>query len=122
MGITRIIPQLRTTDMTASISFYTEKLGFSVKFNYQDFYVGVGIGGNLIHLKHVDQKDPSISFVKDGEHLHLYLDTSDVTQLAEKLKAKGVQFLMDVCETPWQTREFAIQDDQGHTLYFAEPL
>jgi hypothetical protein len=25
---------------------------------------------------------------------------------------------MDIHETPWKTREFAIRDDQGHILYF----
>jgi hypothetical protein len=28
----------------------------------------------------------------------------------------------DVHETPWHTREIVIHDDQGHTLYFGEPL
>jgi len=27
-----------------------------------------------------------------------------------------------VHETAWQTREFVIKDDQGHTLYFGQPL
>jgi catechol 2,3-dioxygenase-like lactoylglutathione lyase family enzyme len=51
---------LRTTDMASSIRFYTEKLGFSVEFNYQDFYTGIRAGGQIFHLKLVDEKDPSI--------------------------------------------------------------
>jgi catechol 2,3-dioxygenase-like lactoylglutathione lyase family enzyme len=39
MAITGIVAQLRTTDMASSIRFYTEKLGFSVEFNYQDFCI-----------------------------------------------------------------------------------
>ena len=122
MVITGIVPQLRTTDMASSIRFYTEKLGFSVEFNYQDFYVGIRAGSQQIHLKLVDERDPSIPYVDDGGHLHLYLETSGVADFAAQLKASGVPLVKDVHETPWSTREIVINDDQGHTLYLGEPL
>jgi catechol 2,3-dioxygenase-like lactoylglutathione lyase family enzyme len=93
MAITRIVPQLRTTDMAASIRFYTEKLGFSVDFNHQDFYAGIRAGDQLVHLKLVDEKDPSIDYVDEGEHIHLYVEASGIAALASQ---------------------------QGHTLYFGE--
>ena len=82
MTIKAIIPQPRTTDMESSIRFYTEKLGFTLDFNYQDFYVGIVADGQTIHLKRVDHSDPSISFVDEGGHLHLYLQTDDVVAFA----------------------------------------
>ena len=122
MTIKAIIPQLRTTDIAASVRFYTEKLGFTVEFNYQDFYVGIRAGDQLIHLKLVDEKDPSITYVDEGGHIHLYLETEGVAEFAVQLKARGVSMAEDVHETEWNTREFVIHDDQGHTLYFGEPL
>jgi len=122
MNITGIAPQLRTTDIGASIDFYTRKLGFVVEFNYEDFYVGLRAGNQLIHLKHVDEKDPSIDYVDEGGHLHLYLQTTYVTAAAARLKSFGVPLVEDVHETPWRTREIVIRDDQGHTLYLGEPL
>jgi catechol 2,3-dioxygenase-like lactoylglutathione lyase family enzyme len=122
MEITRIIPQLRTTDLAASIGFYTEKLAFSVEFTYEDFYAGIRAGDQLIHLKLVDEKDPSIAYVDESEHLHLYLETDGVAAFAEKLKARGVPLVKDVHETPWGTREIVIHDDQGHTLILGERL
>jgi catechol 2,3-dioxygenase-like lactoylglutathione lyase family enzyme len=122
MTITRIIPQLRTTDMDSSIRFYTEKLGFTVEFKYQDFYAGIRVGDQLIHLKLVDEQDASIPYVDHGGHLHLYLETTDVAALATHLASSGVALVKDVHETPWGTRELVIRDDQGHTLYFGEPL
>jgi hypothetical protein len=73
MAITGITPQLRTTDIASSIRFYAEKLRFSVDFNYQDVYVGLRSGDHVVHLKRVDESDPSISYVDDGDHLHLYI-------------------------------------------------
>jgi catechol 2,3-dioxygenase-like lactoylglutathione lyase family enzyme len=122
MPITTIIPQLRTTDMDASVRFYTEKLGFVLEFRHQDFYAGLRAGSQLIHLKLVDTQDPSIPYVDDGGHLHLYIGVDGVAAFAEQLKANGVSLVRDVEETSWDTREFVVQDDQGHTLYFGEPL
>ena len=120
MPISGVIPQLRTTDLASSIRFYTEKLGLVLDSRYQDFYAGIRAGNQLFHLKLVDERDPSIPFVAAGEHFHLYLTTSDIAATANALKAAGVEVVRDVNETPWGTKELAIRDDQGHTLYFGQ--
>lgn len=120
--ITDIIAQLRTSNLASSIDFYTMRLGFTLEFQYQDFYAAVRAGNHVIHLKLVDETDPSITFVELGDHFHLYLETDDVVAAAERLRQNGVRLEREVHETPWQTREFVIKDDQGHTLYFGQPL
>ena len=120
MRILGVIPQLRTTNLDQSIRFYTEKMGFTVEFRYQDFYAGVRAGDQVFHLKQIDEKDPSIDFVDHGDNFHLYLQTDDAAGAAEILKGNGVSFVRQVHETAWGTREFIIKDDQGHTLYFGE--
>ena len=120
MQITRVVPQLRTTNLADSIRFYTTLLGGTLEFQYEDFYAGVRLGGQVVHLKLVDEPDPSIDFVREGEHFDLYLETDDVAAAAETLRQNGVRFARGVHETAWDTREFVIEDDQGHTLYFGE--
>jgi catechol 2,3-dioxygenase-like lactoylglutathione lyase family enzyme/GNAT superfamily N-acetyltransferase len=120
MKISHVIPQLRTTDLAASIRFYTEQLGFRLDFRYSDFYAGIRAGGQVVHMKLVDTPDPSIDFVDTGEHFHLYLETDDAAATAERLRANGVRLVKALHDTDWGTREFAIKDDQGHTLYFGE--
>jgi hypothetical protein len=60
--------------------------------------------------------------VDDGDHFHLYFQTTGLAEFAARLKANGVELVKDVHETPWNTREVVIHDDQGHTFYFGEPL
>ena len=120
MQILNAAAQLRTTDLAASIHFYTTKIGLSLEFQYQDFYAGIRAGSQLFHLKLVDKKDPSIEFVDKGEHFHLYLETDDAAATADEMKRNGVQLVKDVHDTAWGTREFIVKDDQGHTLYFGE--
>ena len=56
MSISGVIPQLRTTNLTDSIRFYTTKLGLTLEFQYQGFYAGIRAGSQLFHLKLVDEK------------------------------------------------------------------
>jgi catechol 2,3-dioxygenase-like lactoylglutathione lyase family enzyme len=120
MTISSVIAQLRTTDLDESVRFYTEKIGLALEFRYEDFYAGIRAGSQVFHLKLVDSKDPSIKFVDDGEHFHLYFGTEDVAALAAMLKQRGIRLVRDVHATPWGTRELVIKDDQGHTLYFGQ--
>jgi len=122
MQISSAIAQLRTTDLAASIRFYTTKVGLTIEFQHEDFYAAVRAGGQLFHLKLVDEKDPTIEFVDQGEHFHLYFETDDAAATADALKRNGVQLVKEVHQTTWGTKEFVINDDQGHTLYFGETL
>ena len=120
MRISSAIPQLRTTDLDASIRFYTCTLGLTLEFRHEDFYAAIRAGTQLFHLKLVDERDPTIDLVSEGEHFHLYLQTDDATAAAAQLRRDGVPLVRDLHETMWGTREFVIHDDQGHTLYFGE--
>jgi catechol 2,3-dioxygenase-like lactoylglutathione lyase family enzyme len=120
MTITGAIPQLRTTDLVESIRFYTAVVGLTLEFQYEDFYAGIRAGNSVFHLKRVDQKDPSIEFVDQGDHFHLYLETDDAAAAAAALKRNGVHLVKDVHDTAWGTRELVIKDNRGHTIYFGE--
>jgi catechol 2,3-dioxygenase-like lactoylglutathione lyase family enzyme len=120
MQISSIIPQLRTTDLAASIEFFTTKLGFTLEFQHDDFYAGVRSGNYVVHLKLIDAPDPSIAFVDRDEHLHLYFETPDVVAVAEALKRHGVRLARDAHAAAWGTREYIVKDNAGHTLYFGE--
>src|SRR5438270_11474699 len=98
MQILTAIAQLRTTNLAESIRFYTTQVGLTLEFQYQDFYAGIRAGSQLFHLKLVDEKDPSIEFVENGEHFHLYFETSDVVATAAALKRNGVLLEKDVHE------------------------
>jgi catechol 2,3-dioxygenase-like lactoylglutathione lyase family enzyme len=120
--ISSVTPQLRTLDIESSIRFYTEKLGFTVDFRYEDFYAGIRSGAHAIHLKESDCPDPSVEFVRAAGHFHLYLQTDDVDAVAQHLRAQGVVLIREPADTPWNTRELVLEDDQGHTIYVGERL
>lgn len=122
MPITGVITQLRTTDLAGSIRFYTTRLGLTLEFQYRDFYAGIRAGNQVFHLKLVDDPDPSIDYVEEGRHFHLYLPTDDAEATAAAFRANGVTLLRDVHETAWRSKEFIFKDDQGHTIYVGQDL
>jgi catechol 2,3-dioxygenase-like lactoylglutathione lyase family enzyme len=121
-SISGVIAQLRTNDLERTIRFYTELIGFTLDFRYEDFYAGVRAGDSIVHLKLDDADDPSIDYIKQRQHFHLYLETPDVNAAAEELEKKGLELVDKLHDTAWGTREFVIEDDQGHTLYFGQRL
>ena len=80
-----------------------------------EYHIRSGDGG--FHLKRVDTPDPSIAFVEEGGHLHLYLGVDDIDSLAERLRGAGIELIQPPCDTDWDTRELVFHDDQGHTIY-----
>lgn len=122
MTIAAAIAQLRTTDLDASIRFYVERLGMRLAFRHADFYAGIDADGHAFHLKLVDKPDPSIAGARADGHFHLYFESDDVAALAADFERKGVRFIEVLHDTAWGTREFVVEDDQGHTLYFGQPL
>lgn len=121
MPVQTITPQLRTTDLDGTIRFYTERVGLTLDFRL-DFYAGIRSGTGGFHLKRVDSPDPSIEFVDEGGHLHLYLGVDDVDAFGERLRAAGIELIQPPCDTDWGTRELVFHDDQGHTIYAGMPV
>jgi catechol 2,3-dioxygenase-like lactoylglutathione lyase family enzyme len=117
MSVVSIATQLRTTNLESSIRFYTHLVGLELDFRYGDFYAGIRCGTGSFHLKLIDHPDPSIEFVKQQQHLHLYLMVDDVGAFAAILIKNGVDLIQKTHDTAWGTREIVFRDDQGHTIY-----
>jgi len=112
------ITQLRTTDLDQALNFYTNTLGYNIAFRYEDFYAGIDIDGQILHLKLVDEIDPSIEFVTQGDHFHLYIEVADLAVRHKGLDGGGAQ-VGAIRAQPWG-REFVVIDPEGHRIYYAE--
>ena len=113
-------PVLPSQDVSKSIEFYVERLGFTLQFQDspdEPGYAGVRRGAVDLHIQwHAAEEwdvveRPALRFV-----------VSDVPALFDEYKDRGV-FHPDTAlrETPWGTREFAFfdPDQNGLTFYHA---
>jgi len=119
MYITSLATQVRVADLDRALNFYTETLGFVEEYRYRDLHAAVRAGGTTLHLKKVDTPDPSIAFVRDGDHLHFYVGVIDIEETFRELAGK-VEIVYPIATKPSGDREFTLRDPDGHTLCFAQ--
>lgn len=115
-----IIPQFLVTDLKAACAFYRDRLGFVVSFIHQDFYAGVTRDGVMIHLKLSDVPAPDRTFIKENEHLDVYIKVENVAELYREFRASGAPIIRPLESTAWGTSEFVVEDLAGYILYFGE--
>lgn len=114
-------PVLPSRDVAASIRYYVEKLGFSLRFQSSaenPDYAGIERGNVGLHLQQHDPAEldragqPSLRFV-----------VMDTDALLEEYKEAGVfHEQTKLRNTDWGTREFAFFDPDNNGLTFYRPL
>jgi catechol 2,3-dioxygenase-like lactoylglutathione lyase family enzyme len=108
------VPVLPALDIEASVSFYQEKLGFTVAFRYPD-YAGVQRGPVQIHFWRC--KDPEIPKMTSCR-----INLLGVDAFYESVQKHGVVHPSGpLGDKPWGFREFTALDLCGNAIVFAEP-
>lgn len=112
-------PQLVVTDIKRSIKFYTIKLGFSLEFNYEDFYAGVSKDGYTIHLKSGKSSIEERKNRRDNEHLDLVFSVDDIETLYREISVSVIDIIQPLRTMPYG-KEFYLADPDGYIIGFLE--
>lgn len=114
-------PQIFVTDMTIALTFYQEKLGFTVGFSYGEppFYAQVARDGAKLNLRHVDRlpADPALAAKHDLLATMIVLDHAKPLFL--EYQATGVEIHQSLRTEPWGARTFIVKDPDGNLIAFA---
>lgn len=110
--LSRIAPELPSTDLRASIEYYVERLGFSLAVQMEGYAI-VERGDIAIHL--FDDMGRTHSPV--GVHIF----TPELDDLFAEFEAHGAKFVQTIEVKPWGNREFRVVDLGGNVLKFTEP-
>lgn len=106
---------LYVTDMTRSVTFYSDILGLKVLYGGKDArFTSFGIG-NKAYLN----LELSESSVKPWGRIILYCD--DVDEMYQVLSSNGYH-PSQPRDASWGERYFHIRDPDGHELSIAKPL
>ena len=116
--IRKMSPQLLVSDIESSIRFYTDKIGFTLDFRYDDFYAGVIREGFSIHLKLSKSRVPKES-KKSKDDTDIVFLVDDINGLYEEFSAKSIEFIQPLREMPYG-KEFYVADPDGHIIAFLE--
>jgi uncharacterized glyoxalase superfamily protein PhnB len=121
--IRQIAPQFFTTDMRATLVYYSEKLGFECLGTWNDppVYAIVARDGQRIHFRLADPGTPNPDKYAD-ELLDAYLFIENADELYAEYAARGIEFTRPLGDTPWHSREFVVKDCDGRLLAFGADL
>jgi catechol 2,3-dioxygenase-like lactoylglutathione lyase family enzyme len=115
MAFQSIIPILYSSDVAESIRYYTEILGFSGSWKWDE---PPTFGG-------VDREDVRIFFCKDGQGQRgtwLAINVDDVDAYHETINARGAKILCPPQSYEWGMREILVEDPDGHRIRFGHGI
>jgi uncharacterized glyoxalase superfamily protein PhnB len=117
--IRQIAPQFFTTDLTATLRYYSERLGFECVGTWQDppVYAIVARDEHRIHFRCAEPPTQHPDKY-DDELLDAYLFVDDADALYAEYSARGVAFARALADTLWHSREFVVKDCDGRLLAF----
>jgi catechol 2,3-dioxygenase-like lactoylglutathione lyase family enzyme len=116
---------LRVADVSRSIEFYGNRLGFAVEIDKAPQFAMIRVGGpsgGTIGLLVHDSSEPSGSrstTPRQRAGIHVELTTDHLDALYEQLKGRGVEFFEPPHEELWE-RSMRLYDPDGYTIEFAE--
>jgi uncharacterized glyoxalase superfamily protein PhnB len=117
--IRQIAPLFFTLDISATLGYYKDKLGFECLGTWHDppVYAIVARDDQPIHFRCAAPPTPNPSKYEE-ELLDAYLFVDDADLLYAEYENKGVQFSRQLGDVPWGTREFVVKDCDGRLLAF----
>src|SRR5262252_6132631 len=113
-------PQFLVDKLDDALDFYERRLGFSRDFVYEGFYGGVSRDRAVIHLKCAPKLEAERAHRRVGEHLDAFLIVSGIDDLYAELVGRGAPIANALERKPWGTRDFTVEDPDGHILCFSE--
>ena len=110
--VTGLAAVVHVKDMAAALACYRDKLGFTVKFTWEEppQYVCLELGEAAVHLSTYQPVAPLIVciFCKGVDALH------------GQLVARGANITREMTTHPYGMRDFIVTDPDGHSLVFGE--
>ncbi len=124
--LTSVAAHLYVRDVSASVDFFTKKLGFATDFVYGEplFYGQVSRDEAHLALRSMDES----FFAEDVREREGLLSASitlasvdEIDQLCHDFQRAGVVFAQPLKVEPWQAKTFIVRDPDGNLILFAGP-
>ncbi len=116
--LSHLVPILPVTDIGETLKFYAETLGFPSTWSWED----------PPSMARVQRDDLSILFTLDVKRarqsagMDIMIFLLGINALYEEMQARRVRFAAKMEDKPWGVREFAVRDNTGYFLRFAQSL
>jgi uncharacterized glyoxalase superfamily protein PhnB len=123
-AFTSLTPGFTVNDAVASVAWYRDVLGFSVrqKWEHEGKFLGAEMTSGAVTLN-LGQDDWKLGRDRNkGQGTRMYIMTGpDIDGFAEQIKARGAS-LDHEPKDEWGVRAFGLTDPDGYKLTFMTPL
>ncbi len=115
--VTSFAPQFLVDDLERSMTYY-RKLGFTFGEPWDGFYAIGELDGLELHLKEAPKSGADRDDRRAQEHLDAAAGVDGIEAFYARCVANGVTILRPLTITAWGTRDFYIEDPDGHVISF----
>src|SRR4029077_20794055 len=115
--VTSFAPQFLVNDLDRLMAYY-RKLGFSFGEPWEGFYAIGHLDGLEVHLKEAPRDGAERRWRRDNEHLDAAAGVDGIEAFYEQCVANGVTIIKPLVATAWGTKDFYIEDPDGHIISF----
>ena len=115
--VTSFAPQFLVNDLERSIAYY-QKIGFSFGEPWEGFYAIGHLDGLEVHLKEAPKNQAERQWRRDHEQLDAAAGVDGIEAFYEQCVANGVTIIKPLAPTAWGTKDFYIEDPDGHIISF----
>jgi uncharacterized glyoxalase superfamily protein PhnB len=116
----KVTPILFVKDVTASATFFQQKLGFEIDFLHglPPFYGAVSRDGVCLHLRFVHQPLFAQMAAQEKSLILASIEVSNVHTLFEEFKAQSTEFAQTLTKQAWGGTDFHVRDLDGNVISF----
>ena len=126
----RMVPELTVTDVSASLYFYADILGFDIMIRRSnpDFaYISFGEAQLMLEQYHAEGWNTAELIRPLGRGVNFQIEVDDIEQVLARAQAHGLTLYRALRDNDYKTgettacqREFLIQDPDGYLLRFSQ--
>jgi uncharacterized glyoxalase superfamily protein PhnB len=118
--VRRVIPILLVRNVTASATFFQQKLGFEIDFLHglPPFYGSVSRDGVCLHLRFVHDPFFAAAAALEESVICASFEVSNVQGLFKEFQARGVEFAQGLTKQAWGGTDFQVRDPDGNAISF----
>ena len=115
-----VVPILFVSNVTATASFFEEKLGFETDFLYgtPPFYGSVARDGVCLHLRFVHQPVFAEAAAREESLVAASFEVSDVQGLLAEFEKRGADIAQKLVTHDWGGTDFHVRDPDGNVVSF----
>ena len=121
----KVTPSLRFADVPEALSFYLEKLGFTLlRGGPDEDNTSISRGDATLMIEkaaayYSPEYNEAIKTRLSGKSPNaLYIEAEDLTELFASSQAAGVRIVDPIAARPWGQTEFTVEDPAGNWLTF----